>query len=111
MKGATRFCQYQFINSYASELFLQKNNEPTWSSINQAANRLAYYKSELNMLHPFREGNGRTIRIFLQAYALSKGVNWNFTDIDQDTYLKAMIQSVTDTELLENLFLNTIEFI
>lgn len=48
--------------------------------------------------------------LFLQAYALSKGVN-NFTDIDQDTYLKAMIQSVTDTELLENLFLNTIEFI
>ncbi|AVK83354.1 hypothetical protein C3943_07120 [Lysinibacillus sp. B2A1] len=64
MKGVTRLCQYQFINSYASELFLQKNNEPTWSSINQAANRLAYYKYELNMLHPFRERNGRTIRIF-----------------------------------------------
>ncbi|MFJ8458725.1 Fic/DOC family protein [Lysinibacillus xylanilyticus] len=111
MKGSTRFCQFQYINSYASELFYQLNNEPTWTTINQAANRLAYYKSELNMLHPFREGNGRTIRIFVQAYALSKDVNWNFTNTDQETYLKAMIQSVTNTELLERLFLNTIEFI
>ncbi|WP_353051142.1 Fic family protein [Lysinibacillus pakistanensis] len=42
--------------------------------------QIDWLKSELNMLHPFREGNGRTIRIFLQA--LSKGVDWNFTDID-----------------------------
>jgi len=111
MKGSTRFCQFQFINSYASELFYQLNNEPTWTTINQAANRLAFYKSELNMLHPFREGNGRTIRIFVQAYALSKGVNWNFTNIDKEIYLNAMIQSVTNTELLERLFFNTIEFI
>ncbi|WP_353957838.1 Fic family protein [Lysinibacillus sp. G4S2] len=92
-------------------MFYQLNNEPTWTTINQAANRLAYYKSELNMLHPFREGNGRTIRIFVQAYALSKGVNWNFTNMDKETYLNAMIQSVTDTELLERLFFNTLEFI
>lgn len=111
MKGSTRFCQFQFINSYADELFYQLNNEPAWTTINQAASRLAYYKSELNMLHPFREGNGRTIRIFVQEYAQSKGVNWNFTNIDKETYLNAMIQSVTNTELLERLFLNTIEFI
>ncbi|MGE7914388.1 Fic family protein [Lysinibacillus xylanilyticus] len=72
---------------------------------------MAFYKSELNMLHPFREGNGRTIRIFVQAYALSKGVNWNFTNMDKEIYLNAMIQSVTNTELLERLFFNTIEFI
>jgi len=111
MKGSTRFCQSQFIDSYANELFYQLNNEPTWTSLNQAANRLAFYKSELNMLHPFREGNGRTIRIFVQAYALSKGVNWNFTNMDKEIYLNAMIQSVTNTELLERQFFNTIEFI
>lgn len=111
MKGSTRFCQFQFINSYASELFYQLNNEPAWTTLNQAANRLAFYKSELNMLHPFREGTGRTIRIFVQAYALSKGVNWNFTNMDTAIYLNAMIQSVTNTELLERQFLNTIEFI
>ncbi|MFJ7730280.1 Fic family protein [Lysinibacillus sp. NPDC097231] len=103
--------KFQFINSYADELFYQLNNEPAWTTINQTASRLAYYKSELNMLHPFREGNGRTIRIFVQAYAQSKGVNWNFTNVDKETYLNAMIQSVTNTELLEKLFFYTIEFI
>ncbi|WP_082419034.1 Fic family protein [Massilibacterium senegalense] len=37
---------------------------------------MGLFKSELNMLHPFREGNGRTIRIFLNYYALSKGYVW-----------------------------------
>ncbi|MFK5710587.1 Fic family protein [Lysinibacillus boronitolerans] len=34
--------------------------------------KLAYYKAEFNLLHPFREGNGRTIRLFIYLYALSK---------------------------------------
>src|SRR5699024_2620494 len=65
MKGNTRFCQVQFINDYAIELFHQLKTESPWRSLDEAAGRLAYFKSELNMLHPFREGNGRTIRIFL----------------------------------------------
>ncbi|MFC9540914.1 Fic family protein [Lysinibacillus sp. NPDC056959] len=92
-------------------MFYQLNNEPAWITLNQAAKRLAFYKSELNMLHPFREGNGRTIRIFIQAYALSKVVNWNFTNMDKEIYLNAMIQSVINTELLERQFFNTIVFI
>ena len=31
--------------------------------------KLAYYMSELNVLHPFREGNGRTIREFIRELA------------------------------------------
>jgi filamentation induced by cAMP protein fic len=31
--------------------------------------RLAHYYSELNAIHPFREGNGRTIRLFLSLLA------------------------------------------
>lgn len=72
---------------------------------------MAFYKSELNMLHPFREGNGRTIRLFLQLYAQNKGVIWDYTTLDRETYLTAMIQSIINTELLEKLFLETIEFI
>ena len=33
------------------------------------AKKLAYYMSELNVLHPFREGNGRTIREFIREVA------------------------------------------
>src|SRR5699024_392973 len=69
MKGNTRFCQVQFLNDYAIELFRQLKTEPSWKSLDEAAEHLAYFKSELNMLHPFREGNGRTTRIFIHPFS------------------------------------------
>lgn len=76
MKGNTRFCQAQFLNNYAIDLFRELNEEPSWDSLEKAADRLAYFKSELNMLHPFREGNGRTIRVYIYLYALARGIEW-----------------------------------
>ncbi|PIC63437.1 hypothetical protein CSV79_11625 [Sporosarcina sp. P13] len=111
MKGATRFCQVQFLNSYASNLFMELNEEPLWNSLNEAADRLAYFKAELNMLHPFREGNGRTIRIFLHAYAISRGIEWSYETLESEKYLHAMIQSVTDLESLREVFLETIQYV
>ena len=107
MKGTTRFCQAQYNSTYSSDLFNQLNKEPVWNSLEEAANRLAYFKSELNMLHPFREGNGRTIRIFIRAFALSKGIQWEYENIDREGYIQAMIKSVTDTETLKKLLLET----
>lgn len=109
MKGSTRFCQVQFLNAYAYNLFSRLKSEPDWKSLEHAAKRLAYFKSELNMLHPFREGNGRTNRIFIQAIAKSKGFHWNFDNMDRDNYMLAMIQSVTNADLLEKLFLDTLK--
>lgn len=34
--------------------------------------RAAYYIFELNMIHPFREGNGRSIREFIRQLAHSQ---------------------------------------
>ncbi|MGR6981909.1 Fic/DOC family protein [Testudinibacter sp. P27/CKL/0425] len=31
----------------------------------RVSNRLAYYLGEINVIHPFRDGNGRTQRIFI----------------------------------------------
>lgn len=109
MKGSTRFCQVQFMDGYATDLFNQIVNEPNWNSLEHAVKRLAYFKSELNMLHPFREGNGRTIRIFLQAYAESKNFLWIYDDMDQDKYLQAMIRSVISNNLLQKLIHDTLK--
>ncbi|WP_203248813.1 Fic/DOC family protein [Sporosarcina beigongshangi] len=108
MKGGTRFCQVQFMDEYASDLFTLLNNEPTWDSLEYAAKRLAYFKSELNMLHPFREGNGRTIRIFLQSLAKQKGFLWTYDKMDRDQYMQAVIRAVTCEDLLEQLLLSTL---
>ncbi len=50
--------------------------------------------SEINMIHPFREGNGRTIREYIRCLALVNGyvINWN--SLDKDQLLKAIIMSV-----------------
>ncbi|MDR0741732.1 MAG: Fic family protein [Rickettsiales bacterium] len=56
---------------------------------------------EMNIAHPFREGNGRATRIWLDLILkkeLKKVIDWN--KIDKDEYLSAMQRSpVKDTEI------------
>lgn len=59
---------------------------------------MVYFKAEMNILHPFRERKGRTIRIFLQKYSAFKGFIWDYDDMEIEEYLKAMILSVADTD-------------
>ena len=108
-KEATRFCQVLYILPESKRIFGEMAKEPEWETVEVAAKRLAYFKAELNMLHPFREGNGRSIRIFIYAYAQSKGYEWEYEHLQQDAYLRAMIQSVVTSDELEQLFLNTIQ--
>ena len=58
----------QYLNAYAIDLFRELESESVWNSIEKAAERLAYFKSELNMLHSFRKGNGGTTQIFICFY-------------------------------------------
>ena len=56
---------------------------------------------EMNIAHPFMEGNGRAMRIWLDMILknqLHKVVNWQF--IDKTLYLQAMERSpINDLEL------------
>lgn len=56
---------------------------------------------EMNVAHPFREGNGRSTRIWLDAIfrkELRKAVDWS--RVDKEDYLLAMERSpVRDTEI------------
>ena len=56
---------------------------------------------EMNIAHPFREGNGRSTRIWLDLILkkeLGKVVDWNL--IEKDNYLSAMERSpVNDLEI------------
>ncbi|MFF5995962.1 Fic family protein [Lysinibacillus sp. KU-BSD001] len=107
-KGTTRFCQFQYIDQMADEIFKAIQVEEDWQDIEMAAKRLAHFKTELNMLHPFREGNGRATRIFIHAYARTKGYEWDYASLEKDEYMQAMIESVVDTTLLEHIFYRTL---
>ena len=59
----------------------------------------------LNILHPFREGNGRTERIFISQLIRFNGYDIDFSDIDTDYLMFATIQSAQEiTDNLVNLF-------
>lgn len=56
---------------------------------------------EMNIAHPFMEGNGRTMRIWLDMMLkknLKQVVNWQF--VDKELYLQSMERSpINDLEL------------
>jgi probable adenosine monophosphate-protein transferase HI_0977 len=56
---------------------------------------------EMNIAHPFMEGNGRTMRIWLDLIlkkCLNKVINWQF--VDKTLYLQAMERSpINDLEI------------
>lgn len=59
---------------------------------------------EMNIAHPFMEGNGRSTRIWLDRMlkrALKKCVDWS--RIAKNDYHQAMIKSVVDSQSLKKL--------
>lgn len=58
-----------------------------------------------NVLHPFREGNGRTQRAFFTQLIRNAGYEISFANIDPDLLMLATIQSAQGvTDLLERIF-------
>ena len=64
--------------------------------------KLAEILDNINYLHPFREGNGRTQREFLRLLAMEKGLSLNLNPADNaDVYERYMSGTINgDVELL-----------
>lgn len=75
------FARHDYIISEGRKLFFNLKSEKYLAnlSLDKFCERLAYYKSEINMLHPFREGNGRAIREFIRLLAAYNGYELKFT--------------------------------
>ena len=67
----------------------------------QHAQQIQIQRIEMNIAHPFMEGNGRTMRIWLDMMLkknLKQVVNWQF--VDKELYLQSMERSpINDLEL------------
>ena len=55
--------------------------------------RAAYYLGEINALHPFREGNGRAQREFINHLAFRNGYFIEWKNISQQDMIQASIES------------------
>ena len=95
-KGDTFFCKSQFIYQALDKLFSKLKTErfPVNINTNDFAKLIAFYMSEMNMIHPFREGNGRVIREFIRCLALKHDYIIDWSLVDHQELLKASIISV-----------------
>ena len=106
------FCKVQFIEMQAKEIFgkFQKDDYLKQLSKEKFAKRAAYYFSEINALHPFREGNGRTQRELIRQLACESGYILHFAAITETEMMEASIDSfVCDYKKMEALFTKIIE--
>ena len=86
------FCRHEFIGSSLQSLFSELRNENYLRMIGDRdifAERMAYYLGELNVIHPFREGNGRTQRLFFQYLAHSAGWSLSFDGVTKEQMANA----------------------
>lgn len=92
-KGNTRFANVRFIEAEANKLFRQLAQENLLNELppNDFITRLAHFYSELNVIHPFRDGNGRAQRILFEAIAINAGYEIRWKDIAAHEWLEANI--------------------
>ncbi len=91
-KGGFRFVNTLYLNEILPKI--EQMPENTFEEI------IAKYV-EMNIAHPFMEGNARTMRIWLDLISkkrLNKVINWQF--VDKTLYLQAMERSpINDLEI------------
>lgn len=92
-KGGTVFTYPERIAPELNKLFSQLKSENYLQGLNQEeiTQRLAYYLGELNVNHPFREGNGRVQRIFISELAEKAGYKLDFSNVSQQEMIDASV--------------------
>ena len=91
-----------FDTIHSDKLLTEKNRE-------RQLQNLSFVMAELNMIHPFREGNGRSIRELIRCMALEYGLQLNWGNTDRDTLLQSAIRSVDDSTAFCDLLAQCIE--
>ena len=94
-KGGTMFCRAEY---------LQQNLEAIERMPNNTFDEITDKYVEMNVAHPFMEGNGRSTRIWLDLMLkkqLKKCIDWSM--IDKKEYLEAMRKSIVDAQPIKRL--------
>lgn len=112
-KGDTLFCRNEFIQSEATKLLRELKTENFLAghkdNPDKMVERLAHYFAEINAIHPFREGNGRTNRELIRQIAEYNGMTLDFQKMNREEYIQASIASTHfDNRQLEHLFKNAL---
>lgn len=105
-KGNTQFAHPNYIDAASKEIFnkLKAERFLRGKSFDEFCERASYYYAEVNMLHPFREGNGRTQRELFRLLGMRNGFNIDWSLVGSEEIVNASIASVLDETAFKSIF-------
>lgn len=92
-KQDTRFCQPQYMEAEASKIFANIAAANWFEEMSRAELIVAVSEaySDINVLHPFREGNGRAQRILFEHLIMNAGFEISWWGIEKTEWIFANI--------------------
>ena len=101
-KADTMFYPPHLIDMELDKVFakIKEKNMLKEAEKEKTFDNLAYVMAELNIIHPFREGNGRSIREFIRLMAKRMGYDLNWGNVDKAELLEASMLSVDNYRVL-----------
>ena len=93
-KADTMFYPPDLIDRELDKVFdkIKEKNMLKESDEEKVFDNLVYVMAELNIIHPFREGNGRSVREFIRLMAKRVGCDLNWGNIDKEKLLEASME-------------------
>ncbi len=106
-KKGTNFCSANELEKWCNSCFKHLENENYFQGLTKEkfVEEIVDFYGTTNFLHPFREGNGRTQRIFISKLIKFNGYKFNFSNISPDLLMIATIKAANGvTDDLYDLF-------
>lgn len=106
-KGETRFCNPERVAPEAAREFAKMDAAGWFEGYCRADLVIAVAESygTLNVVHPFREGNGRTQRILFEWLIINAGFTINWELVDREEWIDANVRSyLGDDSWLNHIF-------
>jgi cell filamentation protein len=99
-KAGNWFCYPEYVDREMRRVFAELKDARHFKSytVEQFARHAARFLSELNAIHPFREGNGRTQMAFFKEIAIEAGYAWYGQFLEPQRVMSAMIASFSGEE-------------
>jgi cell filamentation protein len=90
-KPGGHFCHWRYLDDQVSSVLAGLADDGYLVGLNRETfiNALAHYYGELNVCHPFREGNGRTLRAFLRQLSAAAGYQTDWSELDKASNVEA----------------------
>lgn len=101
------FCLTEHIDSFANDIFNKLKSENYFTKYNNETkiDKLVELFADINALHPFREGNGRSQRMFIECLAKINGIYLDLTNVSKDEMIIASHESISGNyDKLKELF-------